>query len=65
MDLIPNDWRRFLRTEISQKMFLKNSYYNNKGTRKVKDFQIFSNKEVYFTLRSNSTKHNKSVKFIS
>ena len=65
MDLIPNDWRRFLRTEISQKIFLKNSYYNNKGTRKVKDFQIFSNKEVYFTLCSNSTKHNKSVKFIS
>ena len=35
--------------------------YNNKVTRKVKvkDFQKLSNKEIYFTLQSNSTKYNK------
>ena len=27
-----------------------------KGTRKVKDFQKLSNKEIYFTLQLNSTK---------
>ena len=27
-----------------------------KDTRKVKDFQKFSNREIYFTLQSNSTK---------
>ena len=30
--------------------------YPYKGTRKVKDFQKLSNKEIYFTLQSNSTK---------
>ena len=44
---------------------LKNSFsklsihcYNNKGTRKIKDFQKLSNKEIYFTLQYNSTKYN-------
>ena len=30
--------------------------YPYKGTRKVKDFQKLPNKEIYFTLQSNSTK---------
>ena len=29
----------FIRTETSQKSFLKIFYYNNKVTRKIKDFQ--------------------------
>ena len=57
MNLIPNDWKHLLKTETSQ--------YLCKGTRKVKDFQKLSNKEIYFTLQSNSTKkHNKPFKFI-
>ena len=49
---IPNDWKYLLRTETSQKSFLKIFCYNinNKVARKVKDFQENSlNKEMYFT----------------
>ena len=59
MDLISSAWKHVLRTETSQKFLLKNFYYNNKGTKKVKDFQKLSNKEIYFILRSNGTKQNK------
>ena len=59
MDLISSAWKHVLRTETSQKFLLKNFYYNNKGTKKVKDFQKLSNKEIYFILRSNNTKQNK------
>ena len=59
MDLISSAWKHVLRTETLQKFLLKNFYYNNKGTKKVKDFQKLSNKEIYFILRSNSTKQNK------
>ena len=59
MDLISSAWKHVLRTETSQKFLLKNFYYNNKGTKKVKDFQKLSNKEIYFILRTNSTKQKK------
>ena len=62
MDL---DWKHLLRTETSQKSLLKTLYYNNKGTRKVKDFQKLSNKKIYFILQSNGTKDSNSFKFIS
>ena len=65
MGLIPNDWKHLLRTETSQKSYLKTFYYNIKDSRKVKDFQKLSNNEIYFTLQSNSTKYNKPFKFIS
>ena len=39
MGSIPNDWKHLLRTEISQKFFLRIFCYNNKVTRKVKDSQ--------------------------
>ena len=65
MDLIPNDRKHLLRTETSQKLFLKTLYYNNKGTRDVKNFQKFCNKKNYFTLRSNSTNCGKPFKFFS
>ena len=62
---IPNDWKHLLRTETSQKNLFKIFIYKNKVTRKVKDFQKLSNKEIYFTFQSNSTKCNKPFKFIS
>ena len=65
MDLILNDWKYLLRTETSQKFLLKTFYYSSKGTRKVKDFQKLSNKEIYFILQYNSTKYNKPFKSIS
>ena len=49
MDLIPIDWKHSLRTENSQKSLLKTFHYNNKDTRKVKDFQKLFNKEICFT----------------
>ena len=39
MGSVTNDWKHLLRTETSQKSFLKSFYYNNKVARKVKDFQ--------------------------
>ena len=62
MGSIPNDWKHLLRTETSQKSFLN---IFNKVTRKVKDFQKLSYKEIHFTLQSNSTKYSKPFKFIS
>ena len=47
MDLITSDWKHVLRTETSKQFFLKTFYYNNKGTKKVKDFQKLSNKEIW------------------
>ena len=47
MGLIPNDWKHILRTETSQKSLLKTFCYNNKVTRKVKDFKKLSNKEIF------------------
>ena len=65
MDLLPNDWKHLLRPEASQKFLLKTFYYNNTATRNKKDFQTLSNKKIYFTLQSNSTKYNKLFKFTS
>ena len=65
MDLIPNDWKHLLRSETSQKSFLKTFYYNNKGTRKLKDFRKLSNKEIYFILQSNRTRYKNPFNFIS
>ena len=65
MGLIPNDWEHLLSTGASQKSLLKIFCYNNKVSRKVKDFQELSNKEMYLSLQSNSAKYNKLFKFIS
>ena len=65
MDSIPNDWKQIFRTKNSQKSLLKLFCYNNKCTRKIKDFQKLSKKETYFTLQSNNTKYNKLFKLIS
>ena len=59
------DWRHLLRTETTQKFLLQTFYPNNNSTRKVKSFQKLSNKEIYFTLQSNSTIYNKPFKVIS
>ena len=57
MDLIPNDWKHLLKAETAQhKKAPFKTIYLYKGTTKVKDFQKLSNKEIYFTLRSNSAK---------
>ena len=49
MNLIFNDWKHLIRTQTSQKSFLKTFYCNNKGTMKVKDFPKLSNKEIYLS----------------
>ena len=60
-----HDWRHLLRTETTQKFLLQTFYPNNNSTRKVKSFQKLSNKEIYFTLQSNSAIYNKPFKVIS
>ena len=56
MGLIPNYWKRLLRTKTSQKFLLKIFCYNNKVIGKVKDFQKLSNKKTFLSLQSNSAK---------
>ena len=65
MEFIVSNWKHLFRTENSQKVLSNFFYYKNKGTREVKDFQKLRNKEIYFAFQSNSTKQNKSFKFIS
>ena len=65
MDSILKYCKYLLRSKTSQKSLLKILCYNNKVTKKVKDFQKFTNEEIYFTLQSNSTKYNKPFSFIS
>ena len=48
------------------KIFLYQTfYYNNKCIRKVKVFQKFAIKKIYFILQSNCNKYRKSFKSIS
>ena len=63
MNLFSNA-EHFPKTKTSQKSLLKSFYYNNKGTKKVKDSQKLSNKEIYFIPLLNSAKYNKPCKFI-
>ena len=65
MGLIPDDWKHLLRTGTSQKSLLKIFCYSTQVTRKIKDFQKLSNKEIYLSLQSNSAKYKKPFKFIS
>ena len=52
-----------------EKKLLKNTFlfkifwFNNSGTREIKDLQKHSNKETHVTLQSDNTKH-KSFQFI-
>ena len=59
------DWKHLFRTKTSKESLLKTFHYSNKGTRKVKDSQRLSNKEIYYILQFNNTKYNKPFKFIS
>ena len=47
--LICNDLKQILRSETSP---LPKISYKNKGTREIKEFSKFSNKEIYFILQS-------------
>ena len=55
----------YLGLKLLKNSFLKMFYYPNKVTRKVKEFQKVSNKEIYLSLQSNSAKYKKLFKFIS
>ena len=52
MDLILNDWKHVIKNETTQKFLFKTFCFNNKDTKKTKDFQKLFNKEIYFTLQS-------------
>ena len=53
----------YLKLQLLKRNILFNALYPYKCTRKVKDFQKLSNKEIYFNFQSNST--NKPFRFIS
>ena len=56
----------YLKLKLLKRKITFKALYQYKSTRKVEDFQKLSNKEIYFTLQSNSTKwYKKPFKFIS
>ena len=56
----------YLKLKLLKRKIPFKALYSYKGTRKVEYFQILCNKEIYFTLQSNSTKwYKKPFKFIS
>ena len=57
MDLIPSDWKYF---ETFRKRLLKTYFYNNKGTKKVKDFRKHSNKKKSYKILFSSIFHGKN-----
>ena len=67
IELIPKDWIHSLRTKTSQQSLLNVFYFNKSGTKKSKNLQKLSNKEIYFTLQKNNVNenYNKPFKFIS
>ena len=56
MGLIPNDWKHLLRNETYEKSLFKISATTIKLLGKEKTSKKLSNKEIYFTLQSNSAK---------
>ena len=46
----------YLKLKFLKKKIPFKALYPYRGTRKVKDFQKLSNKEIYFTLQSNNNK---------
>ena len=46
----------YLKLKLLKRKILFKALYPYKGTRKVKDFQKLSNKEIYFILQSNNAK---------
>ena len=46
----------YLKLKLLKRKIAFKALYQYKSTRKVEDFQKLSNKEIYFTLQSNSTK---------
>ena len=46
----------YLKLKLLKRKTPFKALYPHKDTRKVKDFQKLSNKKIYFTLQSNSTK---------
>ena len=62
--IVSNDWKCKIKTKTSQKPFFKIFCFNNIGTRKIKDLQKHSNKEIDVTLQSDNTTQ-KPFQFIS
>ena len=55
----------YLKLKLFKRKISFQALYPYKGTRKVKDLQKLSNKEIYFTLQPNSTiQYNIPFKFI-
>ena len=46
----------YLKPKLLKRKAPFKALYSYEGTKKVKDFQNLSNKEIYFTLQSNITK---------
>ena len=64
VELIPKDWILLLKNK-TQESLLKVFYFNNRGTKKVKNLQKLSNKDIYFTLQNDNEDYNRPFKFIS
>ena len=54
--MVPNDLKCKILEKSSQKSLFKIFCFNNSGTRKMKDLQKHSNKEIHVALQSDNTK---------
>ena len=64
IELIPNNWIQILKNKTSQESLLKVFHFNDRGIRKIKNFQKVSNKDIYYTLQNNNDDYNRPFKFI-
>ena len=64
VELIPNNWIQILKNKTSQEPLLKVFHFNDRGIRKIKNFQKVSNKDIYYTLQNNNDNYNRPFKFI-
>ena len=65
VELIAKNWIQLLKNKTSQESLLKVFFFNNRGSRKVKNFLKLSNKDIYYTVLNNNKEYNRPFKFIS
>ena len=61
VELISNTWIQVLKNKTSQESLLKVFHFNDKGIRKIKNFQKLSDKDIYHTLQNNDDDYIKAI----
>ena len=62
--IVLNEWKHKIKKETSRKSLLKIFCFSNSVTRKIKDLQNLSNKEIHIILQSDNTEY-RPFQFVS